>query len=90
MSKPGGALRFCVLKTYNYFISHELLSRVWFYKLDLDINSPINFTSLLAKSAGNKLIFYYFFPENWLRHFMHIVSSEDNLYEMPKPLFCEK
>ena len=31
-----------------------------------------------------------FFPENRIWHFMQIVSNEDNLREMSKPVFWEK
>ena len=32
-------------------------------------------------------ILFLFFPENWIRYFMQIVS---NLHEISKPVFCEK
>ena len=35
-------------------------------------------------------IFVYFFPENWIWHFMQIVSIGDNLHEMLKPTFWGK
>ena len=34
--------------------------------------------------------FTYFVPQNRLWHFMQIVSSGDNLHEMPEPIFWEK
>ena len=33
---------------------------------------------------------FLFFPENRLWYFMQIVSLEDNLHELPKPIFWEK
>ena len=55
---------------------------------------PLNiltFTTLWAFSADNKLmIFFLFFPENRIRHFMQIVSLGDNLHEMSNPVFWEK
>ena len=35
-------------------------------------------------------IFFLFFQENRFRHFMQIVSSGDNLHEMPNPIFWGK
>ena len=35
-------------------------------------------------------IFFLFFLENRLQHFMQIVSSGDNLHEMSKSIFWEK
>ena len=35
-------------------------------------------------------IFFLFYPENRLWHFMQIVSQGDNLHEMSKPIFWEK
>ena len=40
----------------------------------------LTFTTLWAFSADDKLmIFFLFFPENWIWHFMQIVSLGDNL-----------
>ena len=37
------------------------------------------------------MIFFLFFTENWIWHFMHIVSNiGDNVHEMLKPLSWEK
>ena len=48
------------------------------------------FTTLRAISGDNKLVI--FFPENWLWHFMQIVSQGDNLQTcmMSKTIFWEK
>ena len=34
-------------------------------------------------------IFFFFFPENRIRHFMQIVSNGDNLHEKSNPVFWE-
>ena len=50
----------------------------------------LTFTTLWANLADNKLvIFFLFFPENRIWHFMQIVSIGDNLHEMSK-LFSGK
>ena len=36
------------------------------------------------------LIFFLFFPENWLWCFMQIISLGDSLHEILKPNFFEK
>ena len=47
----------------------------------------LTFTTLWAFSADDKLMIYFlFFPENRIRHFMQIVSSGDNLHEMSYPV----
>ena len=38
----------------------------------------------------NWVIFFLFFPENRIWHFMQIVSNGDNLHEMSNPVFWEK
>ena len=49
----------------------------------------LTLTTLWVNSADDKLIFFFFFPENnW--HFMQIVPIEDNLQEMSKLVFWEK
>ena len=49
------------------------------------------FTILLANSADNNLmIFFLFFLENKICHFMQIISIGDNLHEISKPVFWEK
>ena len=51
----------------------------------------LTITAHWANSADNKLmIFYLFFPENRIWYCMHIVSTGDNLHEMPNPDFWEK
>ena len=51
----------------------------------------ITFTTLLAFSADDKMmLFFLFFPENRIWHFMQIVSLGDNLHEMSNPVFWEK
>ena len=51
--------------------------------------SYLTFTTLWAFSADRKLIFFLFFPENRIWHFMQIVSSGDNLHAMSNPVFWE-
>ena len=51
----------------------------------------LTFTTLWANSADYKfIIFFLFFPENGIWHFMQIVSIWDNLHEMSNPAFWEK
>ena len=50
----------------------------------------LTFTTLWAFSADDRLIFFLFFPENRIWHFMQIVSLGDNLHEMSYPVFWEK
>ena len=51
----------------------------------------LTFTTLWAFSADDRLmIFFLFFPENRIWHFMQIVSVGDNLHEMSNPVFWEK
>ena len=46
---------------------------------------------LRANSADDKLMmFFLFFLENRIRHFMQIVSIGDNLHEVSNPIFYEK
>ena len=54
--------------------------------------SILTFTTLWANSADDKLmiLFFLFYPENGIWHFMQIVSTGDNLYEMSNLVFCEK
>ena len=33
---------------------------------------------------------FLIFPENRIRHFMQIVSTEDKVHEMSNPIFCGK
>ena len=42
---------------------------------------------LWASLADHKLIFFLFFLENRIWHFMQIVSLEDNLHEVSNPIF---
>ena len=43
--------------------------------------------NLWANSADDKLmIFFLFFPENRMQHFMQIVFNGDNLHEMSMPV----
>ena len=48
------------------------------------VNITVSQDRKVTYSAGNKFLFY---PENWLWHFMQIVSIGDNLHEMSKPFF---
>ena len=41
-------------------------------------------------NSADDILKYLFFPESRLRHFMQIVSIEDNLHEISKPVFLEK
>ena len=51
----------------------------------------LTFTTLWAFLADGKLmIFFLFFLENRIWHFMQIVSSGDNLHEMSNPVFWEE
>ena len=51
----------------------------------------LTFTTLWAFSADDKMmLFFLFFPENRIWHFMQIVSLGDNLHEMSNPVFWEK
>ena len=55
---------------------------------DLDAHTYLTFTTLRAYSADDRLmIFFLFFTENSIRHFMQIVS---NFHEMSNPVFFEK
>ena len=57
----------------------------------IDVTDTLTFTTLWAFLADGKLmIFFLFFLENRIWHFMQIVSSEDNLHEMSNPVFWEK
>ena len=54
-------------------------------------HARLTFTTLWAFSADDKLmIFFLFFPENRIWHFMQIVSLGDNLHEMSNSVFWEK
>ena len=51
----------------------------------------LTFTTLWAFSADDKMmLFFLYFPENRIWHFMQIVSLGDNLHEMSNPVFWEK
>ena len=51
----------------------------------------LTFTTLWAFSADDKMmLFFLFFPENRIWHFMQIVSLGDNLHGMSNPVFWEK
>ena len=53
--------------------------------------SYLTFTTLWAFSADDKMmLFFLFFPENRIWHYMQIVSLGDNLHEMSNPVFWEK
>ena len=55
------------------------------------IKPDLTFTTLWAFSADDKMmLFFLFFPENRIWHFMQIVSLGDNLHEMSNPVFWEK
>ena len=53
--------------------------------------------SLMLRTLGKnfsrkhfEIFFFLIFPENRLRHFMQMISRDDNLQEMSMPIFCEK
>ena len=47
----------------------------------------LTFTTLWADSADDKLmIFFLFFPENRIWHFIQIFSKGDNLHEVSNPI----
>ena len=49
------------------------------------------FTTLRADSAGDTLmIFFLFFHENRIKHFVQIVSNGDSLHELSKLVFWGK
>ena len=52
--------------------------------------SILTVTILWVKSADDKFIFFLFFPENRIWHFMQIVSTGDNLHEMSILVSWEK
>ena len=69
----------------------------WQFVLDMGSQSQeangdnLTFTTLWAFSADDKMmLFFLFFPENRIWHFMQIVSLGDNLHEMSNPVFWEK
>ena len=52
---------------------------------------PLTFTILLANSGDHKLvIFFLFFLEKSIWHFMQIVTTGDTLHEMSDSVFWEK
>ena len=54
-------------------------------------DNTLTFTTLWAFLADDKMmLFFLFFPENRIWHFMQIVSLGDNLHEMSNPVFWEK
>ena len=58
---------------------------------ELFCTDMLTFTTLWAFSADDKMmLFFLFFPENRIWHFMQIVSLGDNLHEMSNPIFWEK
>ena len=63
----------------------------WNNKKDQVQTGSLTFTTLWAFSADDKMmLFFLFFPENRIWHFMQIVSLGDNLHEMSNPVFWEK
>ena len=57
---------------------------------DLLKDYPLTITVLWGNSADNRLIFFLFFLENKIWHFMQIVSLGDNLHEVSDLIFLEK
>ena len=51
----------------------------------MSVSLSLTFTSQWAYSK--LMIFFLFFPENKIWHFMQIVSSGDSLDEMSNPVF---
>ena len=75
----------CIVEWMHYIITSQLREAF------LRNYHGLTFTTLWAFSADDKLmIFFLFFPENWIWHFMQIVSFGDNLHEMSNPVFWEK
>ena len=51
----------------------------------------LNLTTLWEKLADDKwIVFFLFFPENWIGYFMQIVSITDTLHEISNPVTWEK
>ena len=48
------------------------------------------FTTLWVLYSANSVTNWSYFPENRLWNFMQIISKEDNLHEMSKPIFWKK
>ena len=78
-------------------IKHKLHSKTtfahsfWNSIVPITVSWPLTITTLWANSADDKLmIFFLFFPENRLWHFMQIISIGDCLHEMSKLVFSEK
>ena len=66
-------------------------SKIDFFQILEQYVKELTFTTLWAFSADDRLmIFFLFFPENRIWHFMQIVSLGDNLHEMSYPVFWEK
>ena len=61
-----------------------------FFPTMILLTNSLTFTTLWANSDDKLMIFFLFFPENRIRHFMQTVFIGDNLHEMSKPVFWEK
>ena len=75
----------------NRSVSGEIPYYIFMYQNKENIHQSLTFTTLWAFSADDKMmLFFLFFPENRIWHFMQIVSLGDNLHEMSNPVFWEK
>ena len=68
---------------------HPLSLITLLHTLDIQgSQAALTFTILWANSADDKLVlFFSYFTENRIWHFMQIVSNGDNLHEMLNPVF---
>ena len=84
------------MSTHNiHFVEkHEKYQNFWFKKYAL--SRAMNNIFLTFSTLGKKFsrlhfeIFFLFFPENRIWHFMQIVSIEENLHKMSKSFFSRK
>ena len=68
------------------FIPKALKKCLLLFRLAL----KINLYHSLGLFSRQQIMFFLFFPENRIWHFMQIVSSRDNLHETSNPVFGEK
>ena len=84
-----------LLKVLFEWQTEQILIKLLFYvQFDLGLQCSACLFTVTWNSAHQSLalssrhigIFFLFFPENRFWHFMQIISSGDNLHEMPKPV----
>ena len=76
---------------FGYNILEVRLSTMFYPNLCYNEPRYKEITSLLTHSADDKfVIFWLFFPYNRFWHFTQIVSTGDNLHEIPKSCFLRK